>query len=141
MSQLIFDEKPLKNHDFWILGIPKNAKTVIFPMFFAKIENFDKSASWWREKKIFRSGSGGPKMLFNTLLWYDLIKIWHRLIRFLHFWWFDFFDFWATQKNAKNHFLKKCNFAIFFSQFYHFHSFFVIFSCFCLQNPFLSSKF
>ncbi len=137
LSHFIFVEKPMENHNFWVLGIPKIAKTFIFPWFFAKNENFDESASWWSEKKIFRSGSGGPKMLFNTILWYAAIKIWHRLIRFLHFWWFDFFIFWLPKITSS----KKCNFAIFFSQFHQFCSFFVIFHVFCLQNPFLLSKF
>ena len=96
LSQLIFIEKPMKNHDLWILGIPKNAKTLFFPWFFAKNGNFDESASWWSEKKILPSGSGGPKNEFKALLWYDAIKICHRLIRFLHFWWFDFLIFWCV---------------------------------------------
>ena len=75
----------MENHIFWVLGIPKIAKTLIFQWFFAKNENFNESASRWSEKKIFRYGSGGPKMLFNIILWNAAIKIWHRLIRFLHF--------------------------------------------------------
>ena len=93
LSQLIFVEKQMKNHDFWILRIQKNTKPLIFPWFFAENGNFDESASWWSEKKNFRDGSGGTKMSFNTLLRYTAIKIWHRLIKFLHFWWFDFLIF------------------------------------------------
>ena len=134
MSQLIFDEKPLKNHDFWIFMVTKNAKivifdwflcknsflefcpisfllknqwkwwfcnsefskitkTLIFQCFFAKNENFDKFTSRWSEKKIFRSGSDGPNIVFDTLLWHAAIKIWGRLIEFSHFWWFDFLIF------------------------------------------------
>ena len=37
MSQLIFQEKPLKNHDFWIFVVTKNAKDVIFDWFLCKI--------------------------------------------------------------------------------------------------------
>ena len=107
MSQLIFIEKPMENHDFWILEIPKIVKTLIFPWFFAKMKFLTSSPLHGRKKKIFRSGSGGPKMLFNTILWYAAIKIWHRLIRFLHFWWFDFFHFLA----AKNHIFKKMQFC------------------------------
>ena len=70
-------KKPIKNQDFWILGISTITKTLFFQWFFAKNENIDESASRWPEKKIFRSGSGGPKMLFNTILWYAAIKIWH----------------------------------------------------------------
>ena len=75
----------MKNHDFWIIGIQKNANILFFPLFFAKNENFDKFTSRWSEKKIFRDGSDGPKIMFNALLSNDAIKIWHRLIRFLHF--------------------------------------------------------
>ena len=37
VSQLIFDEKPLKNHDFWIFVVTKNAKIIIFDWFLCKI--------------------------------------------------------------------------------------------------------
>ena len=42
----------MENHDFWILGIPKNAKILFFPWFFAKNENFDEFTSRLTEKKI-----------------------------------------------------------------------------------------
>ena len=75
----------MKNHDFWILGIPKNAKTLFFPWFFAKNENFDKFTSRWSEKKIFRDGSDGPKNEFKTLLSNAAIKKYGRLMKFSHF--------------------------------------------------------
>lgn len=37
MSRLIFDEKPLKNHNFWIFVVTENAKIVIFDWFLCKI--------------------------------------------------------------------------------------------------------
>ena len=75
----------MKNHNFWILGIPKNAKTLFFPWFFAKNENFDKFTSRWSEKKIFRDGSDGPKNEFKTLLSNAAIKKYGRLMKFSHF--------------------------------------------------------
>ena len=86
-------KKPMKKHDFWILGIPKKAKTLFFPWFFAKNENFDKFTSRWSEKRNFRDCSDGPKMVSNSILWYAAIKNCGRLIRFSHFWWFDFLVF------------------------------------------------
>ena len=85
MSQLIFIEKPMENQNFWILGIPKNAKTLFFPWFFAKNENFDKFTSRWSEKKIFLDGSDGPKMMFNVLLSNAAIEKYGRLMNFSHF--------------------------------------------------------
>ena len=75
----------MKNLDFWILGIPKNAKALFFPLFFAKNENFDKFTSRWSEKKIFRDGSDGPKNEFKTLLSNAAIKKYGRLMKFSHF--------------------------------------------------------
>lgn len=141
LSHFIFVEKPMENHDFWNLEISRIAKTFIFPWFFAKNQNFDESASWWSGKKIFRGGCGGPKNEFKTPLWHAAIKIWGRLIRFLHFWWFDFLIFSLPQKMLKVDFSKNAIFAIFFSPFHQICSYFVIFHVFCLQNPFLLSKF
>ena len=141
LSHFIFVEKPMENHYFWIFGIPKNAKTLFFPLFFAKNGNFDESASWWSEKKIFPSGSGGPKMLFNTILWYAAIKIWHRLIRFLHFWWFDFLIFWLPKKCQKSHLQKNAILQYFSPNFINFAYFLLFFSFFATQNPFLLSNF
>ena len=45
VSQLIFDEKPLKNHDFWIFVVTKNAKIVIFDWFLCKKWFFEKCHS------------------------------------------------------------------------------------------------
>ena len=124
MSQLNFVEKTMQNHDFWILEISKNAKTLFFPLFFAKNENFDESASWWSEKKIFRGGPDGPNIVFNTLLWHAAIKICGRLMKFSHFWWFDFFDFLEAQKS------KNAKFSTFSPKFHQFCSFFCYFSRF-----------
>ena len=112
-----------------------------------KIFIFCKKWKFWRvsilmvRKKISRGGSGGSKMSFNTILWYAAIKIWHRLIRFSHFWWFDFLHFLEAQKIVKIAFPKNAIFAICFFQFHQIRSFFIIFHVFCLQNPFLLSKF
>ena len=133
MSHFIFVEKTMKNHDFWILGIPKNAKTLFFPLFFAKNENFGESASWWSEKKIFRGGSDGPKMLFNTLLSNAAIKKYGRLMNFSHFWWFDFFHFLEAQKIAKITFSKNANFRTFYFKFHQFCSNFAIFRIFFIK--------
>ena len=183
MSQLIFDEKPLKNHDFWIFvvaknvkivifdsflckiwfshfcpisfllkktmenhyfwifWIPKNAKTLIFPCFFAKNGNFDESASWWSEKKIFRSGSAGPKNEFKTPLWHAAIKICGRLIRFLHFWWFHVFVFWFSEKSQKLHFQKMHFFQFFSSNFIKFAHFLLFFAFFVSKIPFFYRNF
>ena len=134
LSQLIFVEKPMKKQTFWILEISKITKILIFPWFFAKNGNFDESASWWSEKKIFRDGSGGPKNEFNTPLSNAAIKKYGRLMNFSHFWWFDFFHFLEAQKIPKI----KCKI---FNSFLQISSFFVIFHVFCVQNPFLLSKF
>ena len=141
LSHFIFIEKTIKNHDFWISEISRIAKTLFFPWFFAKNENFDKFTSRWSEKKIFRDGSGGPKMLFNTILWYAAIKIWHRLIRFLHFWWFDFLVFLAIQKMPKIAFPKKSIFAIFFFKLHQFCSFLLFFSFFVSKIHFFYQNF
>ena len=75
----------MENHIFWILGIPKIAKTLIFQWFFAKNKNFDKFTSRCLEKKI-RDGSGDPKNGFKTLLSNAAIKKCGRLMKFSHFW-------------------------------------------------------
>ena len=69
--------------EFW--KFQELQKHYFFHGFFAKNENFDKFTSRWTEKKNFRDGSGGPKNEFSTLLSNAAIKIWHRLMKFLHF--------------------------------------------------------
>ena len=86
MSQFVFIEKPMKKLRFCNSEISKITKTLLFQYFFAKNENFDKFTSRWSEKKIFRSGPGGPKNEFKTLLSNAAIKKYGRLIRFSHFW-------------------------------------------------------
>ncbi len=61
--------------------IPKITKTLFFPLFFTKNGNYDRSASSWREKKIFRDGSDGPKEDFKTLLSNAAIKKCGRLMK------------------------------------------------------------
>ena len=141
MSHFIFVEKTNEKTNILDFRNFKNCKNIVFFMFFAKNENFDESASWWSEKKIFRDGPDDPKNEFKTLLSNAAIKKYGRLMKFSHFWWFDFFHFLEAQKIAKITFSKNANFAIFSIKFHQIRSFFVIFDVFCLQNPFLLSKF
>ena len=45
VSQLIFDEKPLNNHDFWNFVVAENAKNIIFDWFLCKKCFFEKCHS------------------------------------------------------------------------------------------------
>ena len=142
MSHFIFVEKTMKKWRFCNYKFSKITKSLIFQWFFEKNENFDKFTSRWPEKKIFRDGLDDPKMVFETLLWNDAIKIWHCLIRFLHFWWFHFFDFLVPQKMRKIESSKNRNFAIFLNFCSNSSILFIFryFSCFLLPKSLSSIK-
>ena len=118
----------------------KKCKNITFSIVFCKKWKFWQVHLSMVRKKNFPGGSDGPKMVFNTILWYAAIKIWHRLIRFLHFWWFDFLIFWLPKKCQKSHLQKNAILQYFSPNFINFAHFFVIFHVFCLQNSFVLSK-
>ena len=126
---------------FIFIGNSKKRKNIIFFMVFYKKWNFLQVHLSMVRKKKFRDGSDGPKNEFKTLLSNAAIKKCDRLIRFFTILKIGFFWFFVIQKMRKIEYSKNTIFAIFFSQFHQFCLFFVIFPVFCLQNPFLLSKF
>ena len=98
-------------------------KTIEKSMFFCKTSKFLQASNLMVRKKKFRDGSDGPKMVFKTLLSNAAIKKYGRLMKFSHFWWFDFLIF-QLPKNTKNRIFKKCKIFIFF---FDFHQFLLVF--------------
>ena len=72
------------------------------------------------------------KTLKNHDFWIFVVAQNAKIVFFLHFWFFSY------PKNRKKRIFKKCNF---FFKFQEFSLFFDVFHVFCLQNPFLLSKF